>query len=133
MNLPTPKTKRSHYQERRAHADGYEIEVLDIGNKWSHINDPRFQDDTKYRIVPDTNGWLPYYATEDSVCPVGHNDRVDTVWSDGDTRANVQASQHKWSGAYEFDFVITHYRPHKERKLIKTVKYFDDGTEEVCE
>jgi len=129
MNLPAPKTKRNHYQARRAHADGWEVEYMFEG-LWDTILNPSFMLNTEYRIVPDANGWIPFYATEDSVCPVeGVVVDLVCVYNDELTEAasmpSNQATWNKYSA-------ITHYRPHKERKLIKTVKHFDDGTEEVC-
>ena len=30
-----------------------------------------------------------------------------------------------------FRGAVTHYRPHKERQLVKTVRHYDDGSEET--
>lgn len=129
MNLPTPtpKTKRSHYQERRAHADGWDIELLSYGVHWLISNKPPFNEAQEYRIVPDENGWLPWYPTEDSECPVANNALVDLILID---YTNDTTSSYGENIFWRVGSTVTHYRPHKERKLVKTVKLFDDGTAE---
>lgn len=67
----TERQRRPHYQERRAHADGWDIEVWNtISKMWRPCEVPYFVTSCKYRIVPDADGWLPWYAHEGAVCPV---------------------------------------------------------------
>ena len=79
-------TKHKHYQAIRAYADGWEIEWEREGNWFStgYITAPAFQDHKKYRIVPDKDGWLPFYAHEESECPVDKNLLVEGEYPDGE-------------------------------------------------
>lgn len=141
MNLPTPKQRRNHYQERRAHADGWDIEVSGITPHWDKALSPNFDYDPTYayRIVPDANGWLPWYpASDDDLAarPVDMTLKVDVIWTDKDGNTSYATDL---AGVIYFgqeQYPVTHYRPHKERKLVKTVKHYllDNGeieTEEV--
>lgn len=127
MILPTSKQRGKHYQCQRAKADGWGIEMLlHSVNSWVGLSSPSFIDSCEYRIVPDENGWLPWYATEDRVCPVEHSLVIDVLWGMKDlTISTHEAGGISWGACAHS---VTHYRPRKERKLVKTVKHYDDGT-----
>jgi len=86
MNIPK---KRPHYQAIRAFADGWTIQCRD-----PHSNNPEWGDafhdfDVNYitlfydfRIVPDKDGWIPFYAHEESECPVDGEVVVVVEWVD---------------------------------------------------
>lgn len=58
--------KHKHYQTIRAYADGWKLEYLaKTTNEWKAIVDPTFLQNYEYRIVPDENGWLPWYGGDD--------------------------------------------------------------------
>jgi hypothetical protein len=129
MNLPTPKQRHKHYQCIMALANGWRVECLQVDGKWLKIIWPNFSVDCEYRIVPDENGWLPWYATEDSVCPVDGNVTVDYRTTNSlHITMHLEARELNWSAGT----TLNHYRPHQERKLVKTVKHYDDGSMEVA-
>ncbi len=67
------REKHKHYYCIRAYADGWEIESKSsVG--WEHIPRPFFDRDREYRVVPDKDGWLPWYGGE---CPVAAGTMVD--------------------------------------------------------
>ena len=49
------KQRRPHWYERRAHADGWEVESLNLNGEWEVIDSPCFGA-RKYRVVPDAEG-----------------------------------------------------------------------------
>jgi hypothetical protein len=103
--------RRSHYQERRAHADGWKVWEL-FGNK--EFIASRFTPDGVYEIEPDKDGWVPFYATEDSVCPVdgGQMVEVDHFEDKEVRRFKGKAGDTRWEKTSQFN--ITRYRLVKE-------------------
>ena len=70
-------TKHKHYYAIRAYADGWEIESKSsVG--WEHIPRPFFDEDREYRVVPDKDGWLPWYGGK---CPLDGTVMVTCHWS----------------------------------------------------
>lgn len=68
-------TKHKHYYCIRAFADGWKIEYLaSSDNKWYPSEYPEFAKNLAYRVVPDENGWLPWYGGK---CPVAAGTMVD--------------------------------------------------------
>jgi hypothetical protein len=68
-------TKHKHYYAIRAYADGWKIEYLtSSNNKWYPSEYPEFAKNLAYRVVPDEDGWLPWYGGE---CPVAAGTMVD--------------------------------------------------------
>lgn len=89
--------RRPHYQERRAHADGWVIECRQEGMEaWSLVERPWFAESCEYRIIPDKDGWLPWYATEDSKCPVPPDTQVEIETSDDQDLGAVPAGSLSW-------------------------------------
>ena len=67
------RQQHKHYYCIRAYADGWNIESKSsVG--WEHIPRPFFDEDREYRVVPDEDGWLPWYG---SGCPVAAGTMVD--------------------------------------------------------
>ena len=67
--------RRAHYQQRRAEADGYTI-VNKNGEQIHDIIWSRWAEGGLH-IKPDKEGWIPWYPTEYSVCPVDNGQIVD--------------------------------------------------------
>jgi len=144
--------KRKYYQERRAYADGWDVEVLKDG-KWVIVFYPSFLPDIQYRIVPDSEGFLPFYPHSAALCPV-----------DVDAECKYETDSPSWMASdndecWEHGIRPFLYRPvqqKQERKekckilicsdgsiryvgavippysdeVVKTIKVFDDGTTE---
>jgi hypothetical protein len=98
--------RREHYQERRAHADGWEVWEL-FGNKKFIVSS--FTPDGVYEIEPDKDGWIPFYATEDSVCPVDDGQKISIDNNYPEHIINIdEAGSRVWSNAPRYP--ITRYR-----------------------
>ncbi len=68
-------TKHKHYYAIRAFADGWKIEYKStLANDWYLAQKPIFNESKEYRVVPDEDGWLPWYGGE---CPVAAGTMVD--------------------------------------------------------
>jgi hypothetical protein len=68
------RQQHKHYYCIRAFGDGWKIET-DYGDEiWVPADNPRFSASCKYRVVPDEDGWLPWYGGE---CPVAAGTMVD--------------------------------------------------------
>ncbi len=107
MANDTGSKRRSHYQERRAHADGWEVEVYVSREKVGlPSSNPRWLGDLKYRIVPDADGWLPWYGTTNGIGPFDDNPVVQVQFSDGEVLIGAQS-------CWFWDDHIIRYRPHK--------------------
>ncbi len=59
-------TKHKHYYAIRAYVDGWKIESKSSG-WWVPTSYPFFDGDREYRVVPDEDGWLPWYGGK---CPL---------------------------------------------------------------
>lgn len=59
--MTTELNTRKHYQCLHAFADGWEIEVHSEG-EWKKIAFPTFDPILKYRVIPDKDGWFPWYG-----------------------------------------------------------------------
>ena len=141
MNMPTVKQRDDRYQILRAIADGWEIESYRCDTKqWgvphsilvSQICVAYRVVPNEFRVVPDENGWLPWYQGATQASP-DINVLVDYILNVGSPVIHTaHAKWLKWDD--DCGSVITHYRPHyrphKERVLVKTVRHFDDGTSE---
>ena len=130
MNMPTVKQLNGQYQILRAAADGWEIELCNSLTKQCEIVHNIWLSETcsELRVVPDENGWLPWYAAGEFDCP-SINGKIDYIMISWDRPATPEYVPNlSWvsGGLGE----ITHYRPHKERGLIKTVLHYDDGSSE---
>jgi len=98
MKDPRVNNIGPHYQCKRAFADGWEIEWFDCGS-WGVITNPVFEETCEYRVVPDEDGWLPWYAHEGAVCPVADNARVQITGQIGSIAA-CSVVWHEWNGMY---------------------------------
>jgi hypothetical protein len=107
--------RREHYQERRAHADGWEVWEL-FGNKKFIVSS--FTPDGVYEIEPDKDGWLPWYPTEGSACPVDGDQMVEVDhFEDKEVRRfKGKAGDTRWEKTSQFN--ITRYRL-VEEEIIK--------------
>ena len=81
----TERKRRPHYQERRAHADGWEIEhrMITMQDGWRPVfNHPDFDNpNLEFHIVPDADGWLPWYGSEDGKGPLEGNPMVEAEFA----------------------------------------------------
>lgn len=124
--------RHKHYQQIRAFADGWKIEFFD-GGFWRPIENPAFVETELYRTVPDAEGWLPWYATEDGECPVDEGARIEVLFCDGSGGVD-KAGSWTWDGVYSppirYRIVKEHKTPRAKRTLVKTIKVFSDGSTE---
>ncbi len=125
------REKHKHYYCIRAYADGWKIEYLaSSNNKWYPSEHPEFAKNLAYRVVPDEDGWLPWYGGE---CPVDPGTVVET-------RVGYCVGKSRKAGDYIWGSSITAYRvieekadPYAELKAAakdptKQIKYtFPDG------
>jgi hypothetical protein len=110
------KTKHKHYQAIRAFADGWKIEKQSQLNNWYGIALPLFSNDGNFRIVPDEDGWLPWYGGE---CPVSHDTEVEVKLYKG--YDSGYANSLYWGSALE-DNPIIYYRVIKQEENPTTKK-----------
>ena len=110
--------KRKYYQERRAYADGWDVEVLKDG-KWVIVFYPSFLPDIQYRIVPDSEGFLPFYPHSAALCPV-----------DVDAECKYETDSPSWMASdndecWEYGIRPFLYRPVQQKR--KVVECFRVG------
>ena len=119
-------TKHKHYQQMRAMADGWEVEVQRGNGFWALSSYVVSDESLKYRIVPDKDGWIPWYPTEYSVCPIDNGQIVDI-----DTKITGLRKQYKtecwhwsniWSNNVPNGNIITRYRLVEEEKSYASLK-----------
>jgi hypothetical protein len=106
------RKQHKHYQAIRAYADGWDIEVKHWGSdKWSSASGPYFEKRNEYRIVPDEDGWIPWYGGDkppiDGLVDLKF---LDKNVSNGRQSENLEWAKRGWAGD------IIAYRPHKEIK-----------------
>ena len=100
------REKHKHYYCIRAYADGWKIEYLaSSNNKWYPSEYPEFAKNLAYRVVPDENGWLPWYGGE---CPVDPGTVVET-------RVGYCVGKSRKAGDYIWGSSITAYRVIEEK------------------
>ena len=132
MNMPTVKQRDSRYQILRARADGWGIEYMDKSSgRWYSINTICVVlKNSELRIVPDENDWLPWYATEESAVSDQIKDTMIDCILDNHNTLNypLYAGGLRWNSSTSGE--ITHYRPNKERILVKIIHHYDDGSSE---
>lgn len=117
-------TKHKHYYAIRAYADGWKIEYLaSSNNKWYPSEYPEFAKNLAYRVVPDENGWLPWYGGE---CPVDPGTVVET-------RVGYRVGKSRKAGDYIWGSSITAYRVIEEKAVITdlTVKLAESQAREA--
>ena len=92
MKDPRVKKIGPHYQCQRAKADGWQIQWLHPKKGTSGlVEGMKFWDTYQYRIVPDADGWLPWYAHEGAVCPVADGVMVEGVFASGERFTSAAA------------------------------------------
>ena len=100
------RQQHKHYYCIRAFADGWKIEYLaSSNNKWYPSEYPEFAKNLAYRVVPDENGWLPWYGGE---CPVDPGTVVET-------RVGYCVGKSRKAGDYVWGSSITAYRVIEEK------------------
>jgi hypothetical protein len=100
------RQQHKHYYCIRAYADGWKIEYLaSSNNKWYPSEYPEFAKNLAYRVVPDENGWLPWYGGE---CPVDPGTVVET-------RVGYCVGKSRKAGDYIWGSSITAYRVIEEK------------------
>jgi len=88
----TERKKHPHYQCIRALADGWAIQQYFV-NDWVKSSKPSFSKEEKYRIIPDEDGWLPWYGGE---CPLPKDTVIECKFNGGDTINNTRADNINW-------------------------------------
>lgn len=101
-------TKHEHYNSIRAFADGWGIELRDSDGDWRITKSPSFVDAYNYRVIPDADGWLPWYGED---CPVDPFAKVDVVCG-GECLTNMTACNVPWNS-------VIRYRHSKQGKKVK--------------
>lgn len=110
--------KHKHYQTIRAYADGWKLEYLaKTTNEWKAIVDPTFLQNYEYRIVPDEDGWIPWYGGE---CPVQAGVRVQIKFANGTGESG--AGSRLWWDHRGSEGDIYEYRIIEETPAPKKVK-----------
>lgn len=97
--------KHKHYYCIRAFADGWKVEYKNYLNTWCLALNPVFEGNREYRVVPDENGWLPWYGGE---CPVDPGMVVET-------RVGYCVGKSRKAGDYIWGSSITAYRVIEEK------------------
>lgn len=102
----TLKKRRKYWYEIRAWADGWEIERYSPFHElWIRDTYASFKKDVDYRVVPDSEGWLPWYGGE---CPVDKDTLVDVK-----TNTRVNGCAGLAAKIWDWD-CVTAYRIFKE-------------------
>lgn len=103
------RQQHKHYYCIRAYADGWNIESKSsVG--WEHIPRPFFDEDREYRVVPDEDGWLPWYGGK---CPLDGTVMVEVKYMHDIAGASNYANIIRWGHLYTAGDVIA-YRVIKE-------------------
>lgn len=84
--------KHKHYYAIRAYADGWKIEKF-WGGAWELLDFPSFITDGMYRVVPDENGWLPWYGGE---CQAEPDTMVEIWFYNCIARGRGKVSEYDW-------------------------------------
>ena len=105
-------TKHKHYYAIRAYADGWKIEYKNYLNTWCLALNPVFEGNREYRVVPDENGWLPWYGGE---CPINPNVMVAVKYQGGGTCTQTAGKLH-WRNDSSIYAYVTAYRIVEEEK-----------------
>ena len=94
----------------RAHADGWAIEYKNSSGEWLKASGPSFSLGVGFRVIPDEDGWIPWYAHEDAKCPVDDNTLIEVILGNP-VYGKRPAFQYNWTE----DSIITKYRIVKEK------------------
>jgi hypothetical protein len=75
--------KHKHYQQMRAMADGWEVEVQRGNGFWALSSYVVSDESLKYRIAPDKDGWIPWYRQEGARPNLPEGQKVEWEATDG--------------------------------------------------
>lgn len=106
------REKHKHYYCIRAYADGWKVEYKNYLNTWFLALNPVFEGNREYRVIPDENGWLPWYGGE---CPINPNVMVTVKYQGGGTCTRTAGKLH-WRNDSSIYTYITAYRIVEEEK-----------------
>lgn len=106
-------TKHKHYYAIRAYADGWKIEVKSSVGWWGPTSSPSFDEDIEYRVVPDEDGWLPWYGGK---CPLDGTVMVEVKYMHDIAVESDYAHLIHWVHLYTDGDVIA-YRIVEEAKV----------------
>lgn len=115
--------KHKHFQQIRAFADGWAIEFLDAVKGWVQISNPSFVASCEYRVIPDAEGWLPWYGGE---CPVSKAQKVKVKFKDGSAGERLSSSV-GWSDHNLIAYKLVE-EPKQKVKMCQWVVAVPEGT-----
>lgn len=73
-------TRRKHWYSGRAWLDGWKIaRYSPFHEMWLLDESPAFYNNHEYRVVPDSEGWLPVYNPQPVDIPGGHKLENKTI------------------------------------------------------
>jgi len=75
--------KHKHYQQMRAMADGWEVKEQWGNGFWALSSYVISDESLKYRIVPDKDGWIPWYRQEGARPNLPEGQKVEWEATDG--------------------------------------------------
>ena len=75
--------KHKHYQQMRAMADGWEVKEQWGNGFWALSSYITSDESLKYRIVPDKDGWIPWYRQEGARPNLPEDQEVEWEATDG--------------------------------------------------
>lgn len=117
--------RRPHYYERRAHAEGWDVEVLRTDGRWEALEVPTWNVNLQYRVVPDAEGWLPWFGgTEPPV-----EGEVEFKMRGGGI-STYMADELRWSYNRGDNDIIA-YRPIKPDPYAELKKAAADPTKQI--
>jgi len=94
----TERKRHVHYQCIRALADGWGIEYYFIpGDEWIKATHPLFNVNNEYRIIPDKDGWLPWYGGEE--CPLPEDTIIECKYILA-VSSKVRAGAKNWQTSF---------------------------------
>ena len=90
--------KHKHYQEMRAMADGWEVKVQRGNGFWALSSYVVSDESLKYRIVPDKDGWIPWYRQEGARPNLPEDQEVEWSYADTEEIRETFARNLNWNG-----------------------------------
>ncbi len=122
-------TKHKHYYAIRAYADGWKIECISLDTKkWVSVERPIFNEDVAYRVVPDENGWLPWYGGK---CPLDGTVMVEVKYRHDIAGESDYAHLIRWGHLYTAGDVIAYRVTRDKPKKMKLLAYIDEVSGEL--
>ena len=90
--------KHKHYQQMRAMADGWEVKEQWGNGFWALSSYITSDESLKYRIVPDKDGWIPWYRQEGARPNLPEGQKVEWEATDGLVSASGVGTLN-WNGS----------------------------------